>query len=73
MQKMRQILQKNGLLFGPDAQKAQKAESPFLIIKGQALASIEKTESVKARGAAKKSFNVNLRLIDGLGAILIDT
>ncbi len=73
MQKMRQILQKNGLLFGPDAQKAQKAESPFLIIKGQALASIEKTESVKARGAAKKSFNVNLKLIDGLGEILIDT
>lgn len=43
MQKMRQILQKNGLLFGPDAQKAQKAESPFLLIKGQALASIELT------------------------------
>lgn len=73
MQKMRQILQKNGLLFGPAAQKAQKAESPFLLIKGQALASIEKTESVKARGAAKKSFNVNSRLIDGLGEILIDT
>lgn len=73
MQKMRQILQKNGPVSGPAAQKAQKAESPFLLIKGQALASIEKTEPVKARGAAKKSFNVNLRLIDGLGEILIDT
>lgn len=73
MQKMRQILQKNGLIFVPAAQKAKKAESPFLLIKGQALASIEKTESVKARGAAKKSFNVNSRLTGGSGEILMNT
>ena len=29
MQKMRQILQKNGLLFGPAAQKATKSGKPF--------------------------------------------